>query len=162
MNLDANSLYWALVAGGFLLIAAEIFIPGGFLGAIGVLTIIGAGVTGFSAFGAQGGLLSALGLFVGGTIFLGLWIKYAPKSFFGKWFTLEADGRDYKSFDDSQKPLIGKSGHAHSDLRPSGIALIEGQKVDVVSEAGFVEHGTPIKVIEVTGSRVVVRAIETE
>ncbi|MGA1194307.1 MAG: NfeD family protein [Kiritimatiellia bacterium] len=162
MNLDAQSLYWILVAAGFFLIAVEIFIPGGFLGAIGVFAIIGAGVVGFNVFGAQGGLLSGLGLFIGGTIFLGLWIKYAPKSFFGKWFTLQEDGRDYKSFDDSQQVLVGKNGHAHSDLRPSGIALIEGKKVDVVSEAGFVEHGTPLKVIEVVGSRVVVRAIEAE
>lgn len=160
MNLDAFSLYWILVAAGFFLIAVEIFIPGGFLGAIGVFAIIGAGLLGFNVFGIQGGLLSGLGLFVGGTLFLGLWIKYAPKSFMGKWFTLQEDGRDFKSYDDSQKPLVGKIGHAHSDLRPSGIALIEGQKVDVVSEAGFIEHGTPVKVMEVTGNRVVVRAIE--
>ena len=34
MNMEMFSLYWVLVASGFVLIAAEIFIPGGILGVI--------------------------------------------------------------------------------------------------------------------------------
>lgn len=157
MSADLFNLYWVLVAAGFVLIAMEIFIPGGILGVIGVFALLIAAVIGFPVFGPRGGFYSGLGLLVGGTLFLALWIKYCPRSFLGKWFTLQEDGRDYKSFDDSRNSLVGKTGTAHSDLRPSGMAMIEGQKVDVVSEAGFIAHGAPIRVIDVVGSRVVVR-----
>lgn len=155
------TLYWVLIAAGFILIAAEIFIPGGILGVIGVFALLAAGITGFGVFGAQGGFLSALGIFVGGTLFLSLWIKYCPTSFLGKWFTLQEDGSEYKSFDDpARQVLVGKAGTAHTDLRPAGIVDIEGQRIDVVSEAGFIIKGSPVKVIEVAGSRIVVRQVD--
>lgn len=160
MNLDSFTLYWILVAAGFTLIAAEIFIPGAVLGIVGVLSLMSAAILGFSVFGAKNGMLSAGGLLVGGAIFLYLWVKYCPTSFLGKWFTLQESGKEFKSFDDSMNALAGKSGTAHTDLRPSGIALIEGNKVDVISEAGFISRGAGIKVIQVVGSRVVVRQLE--
>jgi membrane-bound serine protease (ClpP class) len=156
MNPDLTT-YIALVGGGFVLIAAEIFIPGGILGIAGVIALVIAGLLGFSV-----GLLSAIGLLIGGSIFLGLWVKYCPKSFFGRWFTLKEDGREFKSYDNHLDPLLGQSGIAHTDLRPAGIALIGQQKIDVLSEAGFVTKGTQVKVILVSVNRVVVRAIETE
>lgn len=160
MNPDLTT-YIALVGGGFVLIAAEIFIPGGILGVVGVIALLIAGLLGFSVFGLSGGLLSAIGLLIGGTVFLGLWVKYCPQSFFGRWFTLKEDGRDFKSYDNHLDALLGQSGVAHTDLRPAGIALIGQQKIDVLSEAGFVTRGTPVKVIQVAGNRVVVRATET-
>jgi membrane-bound serine protease (ClpP class) len=161
MTEDLFTLYWVLVAGGFVLIAAEIFIPGGVLGVIGALALLAAGAVGFMVFDARGGLASAFGLLIGGVIFLYLWIKYCPRSQLGRWFTLQEDGRDYKSFDEvAVKSLIARSGTAHTDLRPAGIALIDGEQVDVVTEAGFIPRGTPIHVIEAAGARVVVRAVE--
>ncbi|HMP97199.1 MAG TPA: NfeD family protein [Kiritimatiellia bacterium] len=160
MSGELFNLYWILIAAGFVLIAAEVFIPGGILGVIGVFALIGAGLLGFSVFGVKGGFFSALGLLIGGAVFISIWVKYLPRSGFGKWFTLETDGKEFKSFDDSKHQLIGHSGTAHTDLRPAGIALIDGKKVDVVSEAGFIPHGAEIKVIEAVGNRVVVRQVD--
>jgi membrane-bound serine protease (ClpP class) len=42
-------------------------------------------------------------------------------------------------------------------LRPTGIADIDGARVDVVSEGGFIEAGTPIEVTRAEGYRIVVR-----
>jgi len=160
MNLDAFSLYLVLVAAGFILIAAEIFIPGAILGILGVFSLIAAAILGFTVFGARNGFLSAGALLIAGTIFLYLWVKYCPTSFLGKWFTLQESGKEFKSFDDSLNILAGKTGVAHTDLRPSGIAVIDSNKIDVISEAGFITNGSPIKVIQVVGGRVVVRQID--
>ncbi|HMP90564.1 MAG TPA: NfeD family protein [Kiritimatiellia bacterium] len=160
MSGDLFNLYWILVSAGFFLIAVEIFIPGGILGSVGVVSILAAVVVGFNVFGPTGGLYSSFGLLFGGVIFFGLWVKYCPKSRLGKWFTLEEDGREYKSYDNHYQTYLHKSGVAQSDLRPAGIAIIDKQKVDVVSEAGFIPHGSPVKVIQVTGNRIVVRQIE--
>lgn len=51
----------------------------------------------------------------------------------------------------------GQIGEAKTDLRPSGTALIEGRRVDVVTEGEFVPRGSPIVVHRVEGSRIVIR-----
>jgi membrane-bound serine protease (ClpP class) len=45
-------------------------------------------------------------------------------------------------------------------LRPAGKATFRDDYVDVVSEGGYIEHGTAIEVVRVAGNRVVVRAAE--
>lgn len=56
--------------------------------------------------------------------------------------------------------LLGKTGVARTSLRPAGIALIEGRPVDVVTEGEMLEPGTPVKVIQVAGNRVVVERVK--
>ena len=54
--------------------------------------------------------------------------------------------------------LLNGVGVALTHLRPSGTAKINGQRVDVVTETGFIERGTPVKVVAIEGVRIVVRA----
>ncbi len=54
------------------------------------------------------------------------------------------------------KIVVGNSGRALSQLRPSGRAEIDGQVVDVVTPGVWIEPGAPIKVVEVAGNRIVV------
>ncbi|MBO8125810.1 MAG: nodulation protein NfeD [Firmicutes bacterium] len=53
--------------------------------------------------------------------------------------------------------MVGKAGEAITALRPSGAALIEGERVDVVSEGGWIEPKTKIIVTKIEGPRIVVR-----
>ncbi|MEM9374377.1 MAG: NfeD family protein, partial [Planctomycetota bacterium] len=53
----------------------------------------------------------------------------------------------------------GMTGTAGTVLRPSGEAEIHGRLVDVVADLGYIEAGTPIRVVKVEGMRVVVSAI---
>ena len=55
--------------------------------------------------------------------------------------------------------LVGKKGTAQSVLRPAGIAVIEGERVDVVTEGTFVDAGSSIEVLSADGHRVVVREV---
>ena len=52
--------------------------------------------------------------------------------------------------------LIGKEGMAATILRPSGKVSIEGELYDGVSESGFIEKGTPIKVVRFESAQVYV------
>ena len=54
--------------------------------------------------------------------------------------------------------LAGQSGQSLSPLRPAGVALINGQRVDVVTNGEFIEPETEVEVVAVEGSRVVVRS----
>ena len=53
---------------------------------------------------------------------------------------------------------IGKTGAAHTPLRPAGIADLNGVRLNVVTEGDFIERGTPVRVARVSGNRVVVAA----
>ena len=47
-----------------------------------------------------------------------------------------------------------------SDLRPGGIARIDGERIDVVSRGDYISAGEPIEVISDEGYRRVVRRLE--
>lgn len=57
---------------------------------------------------------------------------------------------------------VGMSGVASTVLRPSGEAEIHGKLVDVVADLGFIESGTPVRVVKVEGMRVVVTMIRAD
>jgi len=55
--------------------------------------------------------------------------------------------------------FLGASGVCVTDLRPAGTITVEGEPLDVVTEGSFVKAGDIVKVINVDGSRVLVRQI---
>ena len=57
------------------------------------------------------------------------------------------------------KTLVGKSGKTLTPLRPTGVALIDGHRVDIVTRGEFVETEIEVEVILVEGNRVVVRRL---
>ena len=65
--------------------------------------------------------------------------------------------RGYVSAPESRKAWLGRTGVTLSPLRPSGTADIDGERVDVVSDGGFIEAGTPIEVTQIDAYRIVVR-----
>jgi membrane-bound serine protease (ClpP class) len=52
--------------------------------------------------------------------------------------------------------VTGKEGIALTHLRPSGSAMIDNKKYDVVSSGAFIEKGRQITVVAVDGNRIVV------
>ena len=56
--------------------------------------------------------------------------------------------------------LVGARGVATSDLWPGGIARINGERTDVVSQGDYISTGEPIEVIGDEGYRRVVRRLE--
>jgi membrane-bound serine protease (ClpP class) len=57
----------------------------------------------------------------------------------------------------AEASLVGATGVALSDLRPSGVAEIGGRRVDVVTAGGYVAAGEPIEVVRDEVYRRVVR-----
>ena len=63
----------------------------------------------------------------------------------------------YASAPERDRRWLGKCGTAASPLRPAGLAYIDGERVDVVSDGEFIDAGAPLEVIRVDGNRIVVR-----
>jgi membrane-bound serine protease (ClpP class) len=155
------TLLITLILTGLLLIGAEVFVPGGILGAIGLMALVAAVIMGFMTQGpiVGGYLAAAVVLLAGLSIFL--WAKYFPKTRFGRGMTLSEDGKAFKSARADLANLVGQEGTAQSDLRPGGIARIGSKRVDVVAEGTLVPAGTALTVIKVVGNRVIVRPQST-
>jgi len=73
--------------------------------------------------------------------------------------SITATGAESASEEEHTKGVIrrGNTGEAISELRPSGTARIAGRRVSVQTQGEFLEAGVPVEVVEVRGSRIVVR-----
>lgn len=152
---------------GFILLLIEIFvIPGfGVFGISGIVLMIGSLFLGLlSDFDLidwdiiSFAIIQLAATFVATGVIIFVLLKFLPKSdMFNKLILKEqvAEKSGYAS-----KPtiehLIGLEGKALTDLRPSGSALIDGKRIDVVTEGDYISNGSKIIVKSVEGSKVVV------
>jgi len=147
--------FFVLLVIGLMLIGMEIFVPGGLLGTIGGAALVGAIVVGFKAFPGYGVPIAfVIVLLVGAA--MALWIKFFPRTALGKRMTVSRDLATFKATEAGIESLAGQEGVAQSKLRPGGYAQIGERRVDVVTRGEMIEAGTRVRVVEVTGNRVVV------
>ncbi len=149
-----NLIIGFLIAGiAFLL--AEIVIPGGVIGLIGVLCIATSIILGFIE-SVELGVTLLVTAFVLGIAGLWAWIKFFPDSKLGKEIFLDKNAKDWQGYEEKNKTLLDKEGVAHTQLRPSGVALIDAGRFDVVTQGELIDKGTAIRVIRIEGNRIVV------
>lgn len=139
-----------LYVGGLALVVAETFLPGMILGLLGAAAVVTSVVFGFRHHPALGaGQIVLAAVVAPAAFFLGL-----------RRLQLKSSLEGGLSFGQDPTSLVGKEGVAKTDLRPAGIVLVEGRKLDVVTAGEAVERGRPVRVVKVEGNRIVVRAIQ--
>ncbi len=149
------ALIIGLMVVGLSLIAVEVLvIPGfGIPGVLGVAAGIGAGYLAVTSLpSAYAGLTIAAGVVAAGGMF---W--YFPRTQMAKAMVLTTETRG-SSAPARLAALAGLDGTTLTPLRPSGTAELAGEAVDVISDGEYIDANTPIRVIQVSGSRVVVQA----
>lgn len=152
-----------LFFGGLILILMETAIPGGVLGVIGALMLLMAVIITTRDHGGQMGLLLLAGGLIGSIVIIGVGWHYLPKTSLGqRLFLTPSTGQqtDPVTTEAKAKAAIrpGDEGESVTDLRPAGTAKIGDWRVDVVTRGEYVEQATPVVVIALDGTRVVVRA----
>jgi membrane-bound serine protease (ClpP class) len=156
-----------LAAGGIVLLALEIFvIPGfGIAGALGILALLAGLVMSVTGGGATAQfILAATGRVIFSLLFALLaslvLLRLLPRLPVARRLVLQTGlgtGQEYGSAPESDRRWLGRRGRASSPLRPAGIAEIDGERVDVVSDGELIESGESIEVTRVDGNRIVVR-----
>jgi membrane-bound serine protease (ClpP class) len=147
-----------LVIGAILLIL-ETVLPGAIAGVLGVCCLVAGVAVSYSRFGFMTGNWVLGGVLAGVVIGFVLWLRFFPESRLGRKFVSDDSVGDIRA---ERPELLHQTGEAFTQLRPSGTALINGRRVDVVTEGGLIERGTPIKVVAIEGMRVVVRPLPGE
>lgn len=152
---------------GVILLIVEIFvIPGfGVFGIAGIIMIVAGLFMGLiSDFPLiETSLLSIAiiqlaGSFVLSTIVIYFLAKTLPKTAMWNKLILEKGIKEKSGYAARKeyKELIGEKGKALTDLRPSGTAIINDKRYDVVSEGGYIVKNTKIVVVDEEGSKIVV------
>lgn len=153
-----QGLGWIIgvLAIGYLLLFAELFLPGGVIGVLGLLAVIYGCYLAFGLGGLWGSAAIILSIVV-----TGLAVHLFFRSRLGRRLVLSEDeGKTWKAQEDDLEGLVGKAGTALTSLRPAGLADLDGRRVDVVTDGQFVERSRPVRVVEVEGNRVMVEEIE--
>jgi membrane-bound serine protease (ClpP class) len=145
-----------LLVAGALLIFLETILPGLVAGIIGFCCIAIGVAMGYLRFDFQTANTILAGVAAAGIIGTILYVKYFPESRVAQVFVSR---RAIGEIGAENPSLLNQTGQALTTLRPSGTAVINGRRVDVVSEGAFVEPGQSIKVVAIEGLRVVVRAV---
>ena len=168
---------------GFILLILEFFVFPGLLvfGLIGACCIIGSLVYTMIDpvdFGWSEGLNSSNFLSVlsdpmlnlsiallGSTLVIFLLMRYMNSLPMTRWMVLNESlesgtGINIKESTDSIASFLGLKGELVTDLKPSGVAIINNIRVDVVSDGEFIAKGEAVTVIKEEGSRILVEKSE--
>lgn len=150
-----------LFIAGILLIFLEFFLPGAISGSLGVAALI------LSLFLAGENALQ-IGVSILIAITISIFVFFMMIKQFGKRMVLfnkmvlsdSARKEDGYVSNINRIDLLGKEGNALTILRPAGTIIINNERIDVVSEGGFIEQNALVKVIKVEGARIVVREVK--
>ncbi len=147
--------------GGVLCIVVEMLAP-----TVGLLAGLGVAAMLYSVIFALGGTMDAVGALLAAIVLavlvFALIVKRLPSSRLWRKLVLHDSTTTESGYvsAETRAELVGCTGRAETELRPSGRALVAGQPVDVVSEGAFIGKGTPVIVVFASGSRVVVRELQ--
>lgn len=142
---------------GILVIIAEIILPSG-----GILSILAAGLFGYSLFIVFAHISSSAGMafIIADLILIPVLVYFGIKFLAKSPVTLRKklsreDGVTSQPLD--QNDYLGTQGRALTDLRPSGVAMIDEERLDVVTRGEYIEKQTEIIVIAVRGNQIIVK-----
>lgn len=164
--MDSMSLTVAylLIAVGFMLLAAELFIPTSGTLFVLALAAIAGGVIMALMYDSSTGLITLIVVVIALPVVGSVLLKYWPRTPMGKRLFM-SDHQDDESTalmptHLELESLRGRFGKAESALRPSGIVNFDGWRVDVITEGLMVDPGHWVRCIEVKAGKVVVRAVD--
>ena len=146
---------------GMILVAAELLLPGGIAGTTGFVSVVAGFVLAIGelqlAFTAM-----TIAVLLSVILFIVMTSVFDRKILFYKPFVLQDATTTEEGYvaNVNRVELIGKTGTCLTGLRPAGTIIIDGERIDAVSEGGFVEPNEAVTVVMVEGTRIVVRPTE--
>jgi membrane-bound ClpP family serine protease len=166
--MDPQFLVFTFLLGGVLLIFAEFFLPSG--GLIAVTCAVCFLLSGYYAYQSWyssaplywwmylGGVVLVVPASIYGAFQL---LLYTP---LGKKVIMDAPTLEevtpYQEEQARLEAMIGQRGRALSLMTPGGMVLVNGERLHATAEGLLVEPDSPIEIVGVRGTRVVVRRVD--
>ena len=145
---------------GVVVVIAEIILPSG-----GILSILAAAIFGYSLYAVFTQVSASAGsvFIIADLIIIPILIYFGIKFLAKSPVTLKTQ-LSKKDGVTSQSPeldhYMGRKGQTITDLRPSGVALFDDERLDVVTRGEYIEKRQEIVVIAVRGNQIIVKQVE--
>jgi len=145
-----------------ILILAEFFVPGAVLGILGAIALTVSTVLGCYAY-RDYAVFIIVGEFAGAVAVILLGMALLPRTGAGKRLILQDSQQQAAGFTavESNLSLLGKEAKVLTALRPAGTILLDGKRLDAVSNGTIIDAGEQVRVIEVQGNRIVVETLSS-
>ena len=147
---------------GLLLIFIEFYIPGAIMGIVGGLMVF----TSIIMFAMQSQspweiaiYVVVVGIVLGYLIKFAIWRIRTAKPDYSIYSDDNQNGFQASSFDST---AIGKHGVVVTDLKPGGHILVDGKRLQAISQSGYLIKGTEVLVISGQEESLIVKPIKKE
>lgn len=129
----------------------------------GTLAVLGAACmiisVGVAAPNWVAGTYAVMGVFIGGLTSLTFLKVFRKRAMWTKitLFDQLTDEAGYSSINKTYKELVGKQGITTTDMRPIGRISINNKEYSAITQGKWLEKGTEIQVLDVDGTRILVK-----
>jgi membrane-bound serine protease (ClpP class) len=151
------TLIIALILIGLVLITFELIIPGGILGGLAILAILGATAAAYFEYGLSGAILTFLSATVLGVLTVVAEYRILSKTSLGSKLFLKDTSSGKSNREESTDSILGKEGVALTRLSPTGMVVIDGASYEASSQSGLIDKGTSILVTDRDNFRIIVK-----
>lgn len=147
---------------GIIVVIAEIIIPSG-----GILAILATAVFGYTLYIVFTQISISIGIafVIADLILIPILVYFGIKFLAKSPVTLKtklSKENGVTSQSSEQNKYLGNKGRALTDLRPSGVALFNDERLDVVTRGEYLEKQTEVIVIAVRGNQIIVKQLEEQ
>lgn len=167
---DPQVLTFILLTAGIVLIFAEFFVPsGGIIAVTCVLCFIGSVFTAYKAWGQTNpaifwSYVASLFVIVPGTVY-GAFQVLLRTPLADQVFLAAPNAVDITPHQREVERLqkfIGKRGKTQSLMTPGGMVMVDGERLHALTDAIMIQPNTPIEVVGIQGTVVVVRPVSEQ
>ena len=148
-----------LAVSGILLLAAEVFVPGGILGALGSLCLLAGVVLVYM----EGGWLAALGAlalsFILAMVAFYAEIKILERTKLGRSGILSASLQGSATAPQAAADIVGKCGEVMTPMNPTGMVRVEGALYEAASIDGSLGKGEQFVIVGQDNFRLLVKKV---
>lgn len=159
--MDTTLIIAGFFAAGLIVLVADVFLP-----SHGILTVVSLGLLAYGVYLTFGlspaaGFTSIGGLLVVVPSILFVAVRNWHRTPIGRRISppnpvlAESDRMPVESL----RALVGVRGRSVTPLRPVGVCLIDGQRLECMSENGMLSANTPVEVVRLADRTLVVRPV---
>lgn len=142
---------------GIVLLTLEVAVPGGVLGVLGGLAMLGGCALAFYEFGASGGGVAVVVAVI--CLVVGLYVEFRvlPKTRYGKkLFLNQTVSATSQPLPADAAAVVGKLAEAVTMMAPSGYVSIDGRRYEAFSQSGLIAKGATVRVVAVDNFHLIV------
>lgn len=146
-----------LILAALILIFFEVILPGGILGLLALLCVLGATWIGAANYGALGGALTFLGSLAAVVLLVFVEFKLMANSKWGKGFFLGSSVTGHSNVAQGEDSIIGQEATALTRLNPSGKIAIDGLPYEAYSQDGYIDSGETVVVAQRDNFKLIIK-----